>query len=95
MSGSGLEVEERIARRGRRRCAAASRLDGLATEYPDHLELVDSLRAELDTRRPQPPSSEDGGDLDAAVQERLEHQEIRLALVAAERDAVIRLRDEA
>ena len=72
----------------------AVRLDGLATEYPDHLELVDNLRAELEHEAQHAAELEDGGDLDAAVQERLEHQEIRLAVVAAQRDAVIRLRDD-
>jgi monovalent cation/hydrogen antiporter len=92
VSGSSLEVEARIARQAAAD-AARERLESLATAYPDHLELVDSLRAELDHEAAH-VESEDGGDLDAAVQERLEHQEIRLALVAAQREAVIRLRDD-
>ncbi len=92
--GTGLEVEERIAREAAAD-AARERLDGLATEYPDHLELVDNLRAELEHEAQHAAELEDGdGDLDAAAQERLEHQEIRLAVVAAQRDAVIRLRDD-
>ena len=93
VSGKGLEVEERIAREAAVE-AARVRLDGLATEYPDHLELVDNLRAELEHEAQHAAELEDGGDLDAAVQERLEHQEIRLAVVAAQRDAVIGLRDD-
>jgi CPA1 family monovalent cation:H+ antiporter len=92
VSGSALEVEARIARQAAAE-AARERLDGLATEYPDHLELVDNLRAELDHEAAH-AEGEDGDDLDAAARERLEHQEIRLALVAAQREAVIRLRDE-
>jgi len=93
VAGSSLEVEERIARQAASD-AARERLDGLATEYPDHLELVDNLRAELEHEAAHAAELEDGGDLDAAAQERLEHQEIRLSLVAAQRDAVIRLRDD-
>ncbi len=93
VSGSGLEVEERIAREAAAE-AARQRLDTLAIEYPDHLELVDNLRAELEHEAQHAAELEDGADLDAADQERLEHQEIRLAVVAAQRDAVIRLRDD-
>jgi CPA1 family monovalent cation:H+ antiporter len=93
VSGSGQEVEVQIAQQAATD-AARSRLDGLAVEYPDHLELVDNLRAELDHEAAHAAELEDGGDLDAAAQERLEHQEIRLAVVAAQRDAVIRLRDD-
>jgi CPA1 family monovalent cation:H+ antiporter len=93
VAGSSLEVEERIARDAATD-AARLRLDGLATEYPDHLELVDNLRAELDHQAAHEAELQDGADLDAAAQEQLEHQEIRLAVVAAQRDAVIRLRDD-
>jgi monovalent cation/hydrogen antiporter len=93
VAGSSLEVEERIARQAASD-AGRLRLDSLATEYPDHLPLVDNLRAELEHDATHAAELEDGGDLDAAAQEELEHQEIRLALVAAQRDAVIRLRDD-
>jgi CPA1 family monovalent cation:H+ antiporter len=93
VSGSDLEVEARIARQAAAD-AARERLEELAREYPDHLELVENLRAELDHELSHTAESEDGADLDAAARERLEHQEIRLALVAAQRDAVIRLRDD-
>jgi CPA1 family monovalent cation:H+ antiporter len=92
VSGSGLEVEARIARQATAD-AARERLESLASEYPDHLELVESLRTELDHEAAH-VVSEDGADLDAAAQERLEHQEIRLAVVAAQRESVIRLRDD-
>jgi CPA1 family monovalent cation:H+ antiporter len=93
VSGSSLEVEEQIARQAAAD-AARERLETLATEYPDHLPLVDSLRAALEHEAEHGAGDENGGDLDAAVQERLEHQEIRLAIVAAQREAVIRLRDD-
>ena len=93
VSGSSLEVEERVARQAAAD-AARERLDGLAEEYADHLELVDSLRTELDHEAPHVAEEKDGDDLDAAARERLEHQEIRLAVVTAQREAVIRLRDD-
>jgi len=92
VSGSSLEVEERVARQAAMD-AARERLEGLATEYPDHLPLVDNLRAELDHEAAHVAGQADG-DLDEEAQERLEHQEIRLSLVAAQREAVIRLRDD-
>jgi monovalent cation/hydrogen antiporter len=92
VSGSSLEVEERIARQAALD-AARERLERLATEYPDHLPLVDNLRAELDHEADHAAGELDG-DLDEAAKERLEHQEIRLAVVAAQRDAVIQLRDD-
>ena len=47
VSGSSLEVEARVARQAAAD-AARERLERLVAEYPDHLELVDNLRAELD-----------------------------------------------
>lgn len=93
VSGSSLEVEARVARQAAAD-AARERLERLVAEYPDHLELVDNLRAELDHEAAHVAERDADGDLDAAARERLEHQEIRLALVAAQREAVIRLRDD-
>jgi monovalent cation/hydrogen antiporter len=92
VSGSSLEVEERIARQAALD-AARERIELLAIEYPGHLPLVDNLRAELDHEADH-AAEEREGDLDEAAEERLEHQEIRLAVVAAQRDAVIQLRDD-
>jgi CPA1 family monovalent cation:H+ antiporter len=92
VTGTSLEVEERIAREAATE-AARDRLERLAAEYPDHLPLVESLRGQLEHDAEH--ASGNGADgLDAEDQERLEHQEIRLALVAAQREAVIRLRDD-
>jgi len=93
VSGSSLEVEERVARQAVTD-AARQRLEALVTEYPDHLELVDNLRAELEHDAGHAAGPDTDRDLDAEARERLEHQEIRLALVAAQREAVIRLRDD-
>jgi len=91
VTGTSLEVEERIAREAATE-AARDRLERLAIEYPDHLPLVESLRGQIDHDAEHASGADDG--LDAEEQERLEHTEIRLALVAAQREAVIRLRDD-
>jgi Na+/H+ antiporter len=71
--------------------AALDRLADLAVEYPGHLELVDQLKARYDheARHIAPE-----GPRDEQEQEALEHLEIRTAVVAAQREAVIRLRDD-
>ena len=74
--------------------AALLRLDGLAEEFPDHLALVVQLRDRYEheashaaeRRRRDRPTRTD--------QELLDHQAIRLSIVAAQREAVIRLRDD-
>jgi CPA1 family monovalent cation:H+ antiporter len=73
--------------------AALRRLDDLEVEYPEHKELVDQLRSRFEHEASHAlPSAE--GPLDESEQELLDHLEIRTAVVDAERDAVIRLRDD-
>jgi CPA1 family monovalent cation:H+ antiporter len=73
--------------------AAIRRLDDLEVEYPGHKELVDQLRSRFEHEASHAlPSAE--GPLDESEQELLDHLEIRTAVVDAERDAVIRLRDD-
>ena len=92
VAGSNLDREEVIARQAAV-SAALARLDTLADEFGDHLELIDQLRArfmhEADHALPGPDD-----EPDAAAQEQLDHQAIRLAVVGAQRDAIIQLRDE-
>jgi CPA1 family monovalent cation:H+ antiporter len=80
VAGSGAETEETTARLAAVD-AAMTRLNGLAEEYPGHLELVDQLRAAAE------------GPRDESELELLEHLEIRNAVLTAEREAVIQLRD--
>lgn len=72
--------------------AAVDRIDRLATEYPDHLELIDHLR-ETYAHRMEHIDPEDGTPLDEAEAELLVHRQMRRAVIDAERDAVIRMRD--
>jgi monovalent cation/hydrogen antiporter len=76
--------------------AAAARIDELAEEWPGHLELIDNLRAQVQHRtRHAEQHHEDSatsGDM-AAEQELLEHRAIRIAVIDAERTALVQLRE--
>jgi len=74
--------------------AALSRLDELASEWPDHKELIDSLRAQYDHRasHAELKHSEEPG---AAEKELLEHAQIRRELIEAERRAAFDLHERA
>jgi CPA1 family monovalent cation:H+ antiporter len=73
--------------------AAVERITSLEEEWPDHRELVDQLRAQYEHRVVH--IDPDGhGPRDEAEQELLEHRQIRHAVIEAEREAVIRLRDD-
>jgi CPA1 family monovalent cation:H+ antiporter len=76
--------------------AALRRLDDLALQYPDHLPLIDQLREGFDHDLGHVrPNADDMADAtrEAAEQELLDHQAIRLAVLAAERDALLDLLD--
>jgi CPA1 family monovalent cation:H+ antiporter len=92
VAGSGIDREEVMARQAAV-SAALERLDGLADEFADHLELVEQIRArfehEADHALPGPDD-----EPDAAEQEQLDHQAIRMAVVSAQREAIIQLRDD-
>jgi monovalent cation/hydrogen antiporter len=74
--------------------AATARLDDLADQWPGHLELIDTLRAQYDHRTHHADLSRDGnGSDEAAEQELIEHRQIRMAVLAAEREALLGLRE--
>jgi hypothetical protein len=73
--------------------AALQRLDDLRADYPDHLPLIDELRDELEHEAGHVLVSP-GTTPDEAEQELLDHRAIRAALLIAQREAVIHLRDE-
>lgn len=72
--------------------AALQRLEELKHDYPGHVPLIDQLREEFEHEAghvmPRP-----GAGPDEAEQELLEHRAIRSALLIAQREAVIGLRD--
>jgi CPA1 family monovalent cation:H+ antiporter len=70
--------------------AAVQRIEELADEWPDHLELIDALRAQYNHRASHiDPHHEEA--LDASEQELLEHRQIRSAVVEAEREALLQM----
>jgi len=72
--------------------AALQRLEELKHDYPGHLPLIDQLREEFEHEAGHVLPSPGAGP-DEAEQELLEHRAIRSALLVAQREAVIRLRD--
>jgi monovalent cation/hydrogen antiporter len=79
--------------------AAVARIEQLAAEWPTHLPLIDTLRAQYAHRASHlgehAPEGADGEGLPAdgaADQELLEHRLIRRAVIEAERAAVLDLR---
>ena len=92
VAGTGVEREEARARQVAIE-AAMGRLEGLAVEYADHAELIDQLRARYE-HEAEHAWPEDGADINDADRERVDHQAIRLAVVEAQREAVIGLRDD-
>ena len=79
--------------------AALDRIERLPDQWPGHLPLIDTLRAQyshrasdLDEKTQAADGSVDG--LSAVDQELFEHRAIRRSVIDAERDAVIHLRDD-
>lgn len=73
--------------------AAVDRIGRLRRDWPGHEELLDHLHAQYG-HRVRHIEPVDGTPRDEAEQELLEHRLIRRAVIDAERDAVIRLRDD-
>lgn len=72
--------------------AALGRLDELVTEVPGHLPLIDQLRERYRHRAEHYVHAHDTDELPVDPEER-DHEKIRRAVLAAERLAVIELRD--
>jgi monovalent cation/hydrogen antiporter len=72
--------------------AAVQRIEELAREWPGHLELIDALRADYNHRASHiDPHHEEA--LNASEQELLDHRLIRSAVVEAEREALLQMRE--
>jgi Na+/H+ antiporter len=84
------EREERTARSVAAE-AALRRLDALEDEWPDHRPLVDQLRTMYAHRAEHLPTGD--GPTEELDQELVEHTRIRRAVIDAERQAIIDLRD--
>jgi monovalent cation/hydrogen antiporter len=91
-AGDGLEAEEMHARLVAAD-AALRRLEELRGEYPDHLPLIDQIKESLEHEVTHVNPGEDVA-VDEAEQEQLDHRAIRTAVLIAQREAVIQLRDD-
>ena len=90
-TGDGMEAEETHARLTAVD-AGLARLDSLREEYADHLPLIDQIRDELEHEVSHVAPRDI--PIDEAQQEALEHRAIRAAVLLAQREAVIQLRDD-
>jgi CPA1 family monovalent cation:H+ antiporter len=95
IAGDGGDAHEEAHARMYLAEAAVTSIDRLAREWPTHLELVDALRAQYAHRAEhlEAHGDEDGEPTDEAERELLEHRQIRLAVIEAEREALLRLRE--
>ncbi|MFL5679411.1 MAG: Na+/H+ antiporter [Chloroflexota bacterium] len=73
--------------------AAVARIEELAKEWPDHMPLIESLRVQYAHRAEHLDEVHHSGPEDEAEQELLEHREIRRAVIDAERETILRMRD--
>ena len=89
----GLVEHEEIHAREAAVSAALDRLDGLADEWPGHLELIDQMRARHQHASEHLTHDHDSFGEPLLDQEMVEHAEIRQAVIDAQRVAVIDLRD--
>jgi CPA1 family monovalent cation:H+ antiporter len=74
--------------------AALARLEDLAIEWPDHIPLIDRLRDQYEdrTRHARVQKHPEEHD-EAEEQELIEHREIRVAVLEAERESLLMLRE--
>jgi Na+/H+ antiporter len=100
VQGDGAEEQEEASARESALQAAQARIEALAAEWPDHLPLIDTLRAQYAHRASH---VDDRGRLidgrvasaapSAAEKEVIEHRAIRHAVIEAQRDAILDLRE--
>jgi CPA1 family monovalent cation:H+ antiporter len=90
-AGDNGAEEERTARLFAAQ-AAVDRIGRLRRDVPEHLELLDQLLAQYEHRSSH-IDPDDGTPRDEVEQELLEHRRLRRAVIDAEREAVIRMRD--
>jgi CPA1 family monovalent cation:H+ antiporter len=97
--GDGAEEQEEASAREVATQAARGRIEALAADWPDHLPLIDTLRAQYAHRashfddRGSATDDHGASAASAAEQELIEHRAIRHAVIEAERGAIIDLRD--
>ncbi|HET7472528.1 MAG TPA: Na+/H+ antiporter [Candidatus Limnocylindrales bacterium] len=91
--GAGATGQEEAFARYVTSDAATARLDDLAAEWPGHLELIDNLRAQYGHRARHAEIRQGPAESDEEEQELIEHRQIRMGVLMAEREALLNLRD--
>jgi CPA1 family monovalent cation:H+ antiporter len=92
VSTDGHERQEEAHVRQLAAEAAVERIAELEQQWPGHQPLIDTLRAQYLHRASHLEEQRDG-PRDEAEQELLEHRIIRRAVIDAEREAVLRMRE--
>jgi CPA1 family monovalent cation:H+ antiporter len=92
LGDDGSEEHEEIHAREAATAAALARLDELVTEIPGHVELIDQLRDRYRHRADHYTHGHETEDAAEDPEER-DHEAIRRAVLAAERLAILELRD--
>jgi NhaP-type Na+/H+ or K+/H+ antiporter len=99
LQGDGIGLHEEALAREVATQAALARIEELAETWPTHLPLIDTLRAQFAHRVSHfEEHTEASGALhepraSEAEQELIEHRAIRRAIIEAERQAILDLRD--
>jgi monovalent cation/hydrogen antiporter len=93
IAADGGEAHEEAHARMSAAEAAVRRIEELAGEFPDHLELIDTLRAQYDHRARHADIHHGEGPTDEVEKELLEHRQIRSAVIDAEREALVQMRE--
>lgn len=98
VSGRDSAQREELEARSAAADAAVQRIDRLAKEWPDHTQLIDTLRAQYTHRADHLEDSvaataDDGQVSRETEQELIEHRRIRRAVIDAEREVVLGMRN--
>jgi Na+/H+ antiporter len=92
--GVELEGDEGAQARKAAYEAGLREIDHQREQWPDHIPLMDRLAASLQDRSEHLAlDTDDENETADRRQERVEHQQIQLAIITAERNAVIEMRD--
>jgi monovalent cation/hydrogen antiporter len=93
IAADGGDDHEEAHARTRAAEAAVQRIEELARQWPGHLELIDTLRAQYEHRSRDIERHHSDGPADETERELFEHRLIRSAVIDAEREALVRLKE--
>jgi Na+/H+ antiporter len=93
IAADGGDDHEEAHARMRAAEAAVQRIEELAGQWPGHLELIDTLRARYEHRSRDIERHHSDGPADETERELFEHRLIRSAVIDAEREALVRLKE--